>query len=91
MIKSLRLIFALPFISEFLCSRFLVPALCVCLDHLAQLGARQRVLLSRGKIINHNLDGEGVRDGFYFHFRVDSSTGRQFLREGFSAAFGSVA
>lgn len=53
--------------------------------------ARQCVLLSKGKIINHNLDGEGVRDGFYFHFRADSSTGRQFFREGFSAAFCSVA
>lgn len=53
--------------------------------------ARQCVLLSRGKMINHNLDGEGVRDGFYFHFRADSSTGGQFFREGFWAAFCSVA
>lgn len=46
--------------------------------------ARQRVLLSRGKIINHNLDGEGARDGFCFHFRADGSTGGQFFREGFT-------
>lgn len=38
--------------------------------------ARQCGVLSRGKIINHNLDGEGVRDWFYFSSRADSSTGR---------------
>lgn len=37
--------------------------------------ARQRAVLSRGKIINHNLDGEGVRDRFDFSSRADSSTG----------------
>lgn len=46
--------------------------LCVCARTIWHgSAARQRVLLSRGKIINHNLDGEGVRDGFYFHFRAD--------------------
>lgn len=37
--------------------------------------ARQCAVLSRGKIINHNLDGEGVRDWFDFSSRADSSTG----------------
>lgn len=38
--------------------------------------ARQCLVLSRGKIINHNLDGEGVRDWFYLNSRADGSTGR---------------
>lgn len=56
----------------------LVPALCAqTIWH--GLPAQHCAVLSRGRIVNHNLDGEGVRDGFQLSPRAGSSAGRRFL------------
>lgn len=49
LIRSLRCISALPFMCEFVCSHFLVPALCVCSDHLARLGCPSTCAAFKGK------------------------------------------